>query len=420
MRVTNVGDIDIENVVPFGAPIVNPPSAVLSSEIVSAPSIDLLKQTESGFFTWHYKVTGTVGNKVSFTNNASGTIMSTYTVESNNDSDKIILREDEGGSGEEIVIKDELFGKPDIFMIFPNAMGDNEIDRPLWGVMVVNPTDQLMNISKVVITTLSPRATSSDKIFVDNCHNKSDNTQPVTVAPTTDMWTCPESNQLMWRDISNPVIVQPRSVHPFLVRIGTDNLGSSMPDAGNILIQSLVFTTLGQFGKAGYGSTMHSSEVALPNVFLSRTTESVSSANMLGNITGILEGTSVVFNATLADMGDDATYGINAGTKLIINIPKDWTFNSISSYNGFNTPTTQTFPDGSTQIVGELSSSIDAHNEARTIKFYATAPSVSTAKMYIMYILADGTATGDSPSGVFSVGPIAETVLQVCPTTGCP
>jgi len=39
--------------------------------------------------------------------------------------------------------------------------------------------------------------------------------------------------------------------------------------------------------------------------------------------------------------------------------------------------------------------------------------------MYVMHILADGTATGDSTSGVFTVGPIAETVLQVCPTTGC-
>jgi len=37
------------------------------------------------------------------------------------------------GEGEEIVIKDELFGKPQIFMMIPNAVGDedtNEIDRP--------------------------------------------------------------------------------------------------------------------------------------------------------------------------------------------------------------------------------------------------------------------------------------------------
>ncbi len=80
-----------------------------------------------------------------------------------------------------------------------------------------------------------------------------------------------------------------------------------------------------------------------------------------------------------------------------------------------------TYPHGSTQIVGTQKSGIDERDEAKKIKFYATAPAdVTNAKMYVMYILADGTATGDSPSGVFTVGPIAETVLQVCPTTGCP
>ena len=228
----------------------------------------------------------------------------------------------------------------------------------------------------------------------------------------------------MWRDLSDPVVVQPRSVHPFLVRIGADNFGSSTPDAINILIQPLVFTELGQFGKAGYGSTMHSKNAAMPNVFLSKVSSpgtAANSANMLGNITRITEGSTVVFNATLVDMGNDITYGINAGTKLIINLPKEWTFSHVASSVGFNMLPVQTFADGSTQIVGELTLDIKQQSQARIIKFYATAPAdVTNAKMYVMYILADGTATGDSPSGVFTVGPIAETVLQVCPTTGCP
>ena len=108
MRVTNVGDIDIENVTPFGSPVVNPPSAVIASELVSAPSIDLLKQAESGFFTWHYQVTGSVNNKVEFTNNATGTVLGSFIVESNNDSDKIILRDDEGGTGDLIILTQDL------------------------------------------------------------------------------------------------------------------------------------------------------------------------------------------------------------------------------------------------------------------------------------------------------------------------
>jgi len=134
---------------------------------------------------------------------------------------------------------------------------------------------------------------------------------------------------------------------------------------------------------------------------------------------GIVEGTTVTFNATLADMSSTDTYGINSGTQLIINVPKEWTFNNIVSYNGFTAPSVITYPDDSTQIVGDLIDSIDEHNEAKTITFTATAPSLSKAKMYVMHILASGTSSGDNHSN-FTVGPIAESVLQVCPTSGCP
>ena len=61
-------------------------------------------------------------------------------------------------------------------------------------------------------------------------------------------------------------------------------------------------------------------------------------------------------------------------------------------------------------------------DDARTIQFDATAPSVSSAKMYIMYILADGTATGLPAFGPgnYALGPLSESVLQVCPSSGCP
>ena len=422
MYVTNTGSTLVTDVTPDNdPPISDNPTWISNSQLVSPSSIDL-EPSQSGIFVWQTKLStsGTVNNKLMFTDSVSGIESATgNTVQSNVDSDKITLQL---GGGGEIIVSDELFGRPQIFMIFPNAVGDDEFDRPLWGVLVANPTDQPMSVSKVVIMAISPRATSSDKIFVDNCHEKTDVTKPVAVAPTTDRWSCPESNQLMWRDLSDPVVVQPRSVHPFLVRIGADNFGSSTPDAINILIQPLVFTELGQFGKAGYGSTMHSKNAAMPNVFLSKVSSpgtAANSANMLGNITRITESSIVVFNATLVDMGNDVTYGINAGTKLIINLPKEWTFSHVASSVGFNMLPVQTFADGSTQIVGELTLDINQQSQARIIKFYATAPAVTNTKMYVMYILADGTATGDSLSGLFTVGPIAETVLQVCPTTGC-
>jgi len=37
----------------------------------------------------------------------------------------------------------------------------------------------------------------------------------------------------------------------------------------------------------------------------------------------------------------------------------------------------------------------------------------------VMYILADGEADGTLAND-YTIGPLAETVLQVCPTSGCP
>jgi hypothetical protein len=283
-----------------------------------------------------------------------------------------------------------------------------------------------MFVNKVVIMAFVPRANSQDDVFAKNCESISNGgpEKPVTISPTPDNWSCPESNQLMWRDLDNPIEVAPRSVFPFLVGIGSGNMAGTLDDAQNILVQPVVFTTLGQYGKSGYGTTMHTDDVALPNVFLARAPASVASSNVMSELTGIIEGSTVTFNATLADMSSDDDYGINADTSLIINIPKEWTFNNIVSSTGFNLSPVVTYPDGSTQIVGFLTSSIDNHSEAKTIQFTATAPSVPKAKMYVMHILANGIATGNVGAGTgigtFAVGPIAETVLQVCPTSGCP
>ncbi len=185
----------------------------------------------------------------------------------------------------------------------------------------------------------------------------------------------------------------------------------------NVILQPIVCSTLGQFAKAGYGSTQHSDEVALPNVYLTTVPESTSPSDIVTSMNGIVSGSTITLSASIADMDSDTTYGINAGSRLIINIPREWTYNNIVSSNGFDPPVVETFPDGSVQIRGALSTFLNGG--AKTIKFSITAPEVTDPKMYIMYILADGTATGDGAND-FTVGPIAETVLQVCPPGGCP
>ncbi|MGV7225331.1 MAG: hypothetical protein ACQ9CV_00225 [Nitrosopumilus sp.] len=424
MIVTNTAKQSISNIEPEMQPL-GGTAFVIDSTSHTPPSVNL-KSGESVMFSWDYQVDGVSGDDMVFSAIAKGDLVGTDDVISNIVSDSIRLREaGEGGGGGEIVISNELFGKPQIYMVVPNALGDedrNEIDRPIWGVNIANPTDQPIFVNKVVIIAIAPRATATDAIFVAGCETGNNTPEKaVTISPTPDKWTCPESNQLMWRDTINPQRIEPRSVFPFLVEVGSGNMGSALPDAQNILIQPLVFTTLGQFGKSGgYGSTMHSSNVAMPNVFLTRDVQSINSTDIMSELRGIQEGTTVKFNATIADMSSESDYGILANTDLIINIPKEWTFNSIVSHVGFDVPTVVTYPDGSTQISGNLNQSIDDHTEAKTIQFTATAPFVPKTKMYVMHILANGLASGAGGAGTFTVGPIAENVLQVCPTSGCP
>jgi len=304
MIVTNTGDIPITNVQPNTLSSSTSGSGTITTSSPVPSGVGTLTGGASVMFTWDSQVTGASGDVLSFSSYATGDSVPN----SNTASDTGLLREAGEGGGEEVIIKDELFGKPQIFLLMPNAMGDDNgsnLDRAVWGVNVANPTDQPMYVSKVVIIAISPRATSSDKMFIEECEKASLDTQSngvETISPTPDNWSCPESNQLMWKDVANPQRVEPRSVFPFLAKITGSDMGGSIDDAQNVLIQPIVFTTLGQFGKAGYGTTMHSKEIALPNVFLATTPNSVSSSHILGEMRGIVEGTTVTFNATLADM----------------------------------------------------------------------------------------------------------------------
>ncbi len=433
LRITNVGPTDVTDIAPdqdFDPNGIEAGKVAWLSvpEFISQSPVDL-KPSESTIFSWQSTLTniGTFNQKIKFSNSVSGIESSTgFAVNSNTASDKLTVRDPAGagGSGEELIIKHELFGKPQIFMIFPNPVG-KDVDaqsRGLWGVMVANPTDQPMVVSKVVIAATSPRASSDDKIFSPSCVTDGLPFEPVAITPFTATadWFCPKSNQLVWKNIVTPIVVQPRSVHPFLVKIGSMSIDSGDGTLGNILINAIVFTDLGQFGKAGYASTMQKLDIAIPNVFLSKVDNQLTAANagnMMGNITRIPSGTPVVFNATIVDMSFDDVHGIKAGSKLIINIPREWTFSHIAESTDFTMQPVQIYPDGSTQIVGVLDVGIDDPNDARIIKFYATAPAVTDTKMYIMQILAHGTATGDD-SKVYDIGPLSEAVLQVCPSSG--
>ncbi len=407
LHVTNTGDLDLTNVTPSGFPIVEPSFPVVASALVS-PSTVNLGPMETAFFTWQYKLAGTVGTKMKFSNNVTGVDDNNLTVKSNTAYDYVTIRQDEGGGGDLIVLKEDLFSKPEIFLIAPAPFGDDN-DEGLWGVNVVNPTDQIMNVSKVVISAISPGANNNDELFSLGC--------PTTnIEPSgTNYWSCIKENQVTWKSLSNPISIPKFSVQPFLVKMEPGSISASMPDLESMLVQATVVTTSGQFGKAGYDSSMRNDEDAIVNVFLSDTPELIGNPNILGAVTGITSNQVVTFNPTIADFDNESTDYIKQGSRLIINVPREWTSVAVLSHNGFNTPTVQTFTDGSTQIVGDLINNLNGvSNLGKTIQFSAVAPNVTSTKMYLMYILADGETGND-----FTIGPLSETVLQVCPISGC-
>jgi len=104
---------------------------------------------------------------------------------------------------------------------------------------------------------------------------------------------------------------------------------------------------------------------------------------------------------------------------LIINIPKDFKFLGIDSNVGFSIPAGYpvTFPDNSVQIKADLIGQLD--NEERYVQFTAKAPTITNTTMYVMHIL--GTGASDKAFPKLSIGPLAETVIQVCGSvSGCP
>lgn len=395
--VTNTGTTKLLNVTSMIS--VNPSSVVVSASPALQPMSDL-EPSESAIFAWKYNLMGTIGTSVQFTTYAQGIDEGTNAiVKSENETSTANLRDNNGlGS----ILTQTLLSKPEIFMVIPSPFGDSG-QRGLWGVNVVNPTSQPIYVSKVVINAITPRAQSNDLIFDTNV------CAPQAVSPTPSSWSCPASNQLVWKNTINPQRIEPKSVFPFLAKVTPGSLANSQADLETIVMQTNVFTTLGQFGKAGYGASMKNTGASIPNVYLSNAIESVSSANILSNMTNIKAGSTVKFNATIADFDTNPANVISSGSRMIINIPKGWTNVTILSSNGFSSPTYQSFADTSSQIMGVLSGDIDGSVvTARTIQFTAKAPPIPDTQMYVMYILADGDVNNSFP-----IGPLAEIVLQV-------
>jgi hypothetical protein len=175
-----------------------------------------------------------------------------------------------------------------------------------------------------------------------------------------------------------------------------------------------VFTDFGQFTKAGYAVGIDNGNHPLVNVYMTNTTntsQAVNNARMLGHKINITSGSYVRLNLTIADLDSSTTSYIKSGSNLTINIPQGFSKVNVTSYSGFSLPVKRNFYDGSTQVTAALNEHVgNIPTEAKIIQIEAFAPSVTSKKIYIMYVLADGETQNN-----FSVGPVGEIVLQVIP-----
>ena len=407
LMITNTGEFDVKevrantefDVIPNQCR--DPPNMIFGGPSDLAPS-------QSTMFFWDCILDPPLLNTITFIGNATGKL-SGVDVDSNDASDSVVVR-DFTSAGGELILEQELLNRPEIFLVIPSPFGDDDDgDLGLWGVNVVNPTPFAMNVSKVTISGITPRPQLQDKFF-----DHSPTCAIAPVPPTPASWTCPVQNQLMWQDINNPIIIPPSSVFPFLVRAEPGELAGSVDVIETVLIQANVFTTLGQFAKTGYGSSFDDGDSAIANVFLSSVKDSTAVANIMINQTGLLAQVPVTFYATIADYDDEAIYDIESGSRIIINVPRDWSAVSYPADPDFVISDT-TFL-GQTQIVGVLN--VDIVSGGKSLEFTATPPCIENPTMYVMYILGDGTV---AESGVtqMAIGPLAEIILQVVPNPPC-
>ena len=419
MHVENIGNTKLLNVAPaFDVPNISPP---LDPPIPSTPIPVDLDPGESVFFTWQYTVKGAglaVGNKVTFDNYADAIIegMPATVVKSNNVQESIKLLEPD--LIEVIVLEQDLFAQPEVFMVIPAPMGTSPGDKGLWGANIVNPTPALMSVSRLTITLLSPRMNNADLMF-NPTSSSSARCDPVAVGITnTADWRCQTQNQLTWTNLNNPIIIPPFSATQFTAMVHADRLASSGVEVPAVIVVGDVFTSLGEFSKAGYSTSFDDGGTAIVNTYLSSVQWSTLPNNIFTTYPDIPSNSLVTLYATLTDF-DLGSSVIESGATFVVNIPKDWIIeNPVTDIDGlgdFSTVYT-TWADGSSQIVGTLLADYDGtghgvNNEGLSIKFTVRAPTVTNERMYVMYLLAEG----EIDAGDFTMGPLTEAVLKVIP-----
>jgi len=454
--VTNNGEVTLTNVRPLMG---NPTTGSLCNDMwqpfPTAPAIQIddvnpcdldsptpvvLVAGQSALFKWDGTILGDVDDEVLFCNQARGVDPTFVDINSAVVCDDLIVIDPNDcgspdcGPGDESPLDDRFITRPELFLTIPSPFGTwgdppgpTPISRAVWGANVVNPTDTTMLIHKITITAYAPTANSNIVIIKPGGSNDLEcNPQdispgngiiPGTQAQEAGFWSCPGENTIMWRNFANPVVLPPQSVFPFIVALEASDVGAD--NIESVLVDSTVFTTSGAFGKGNYQTTWYEDGM-YANLFFHEDINSV-------DITGIHTNSTVQsnnlekFRINLAELdNDDATF-MNAGVKIVVNVPR--AFSEVAVVDGettgilITTPTDEpsivVHPDGTTQIIATTTDPIgDVENnqEVITLTFEARAPIVTSEKLMVMYSLAVGEGSGGS-----TIGALTEFIIVVVP-----
>ena len=454
MFVSNTADVAITDVQPtkgFSSPFcddlwIQDDSAATETLFVEdvdpcvvSPSTPItLDPHATTLFKWDGTILGDVGSVFTFCSDVSGMHPEDGFITGGGlscDSLTIIDPNDCNGcglvdGGETIILLDDLLNRPSVFLTIPSPFGDTTAEKGIWGINVANPTNTVIEVPRVVLTAFIPGANDNMIMFDIGGTCGATSVGSASVPAVSQNWACDQTNVVVWQNYALPIVLQPYTVQSFLAKINPGSSGNTEGDSSSLVITSNVFSTFGTFGKSGYQSTMLGGSTQKPgliaNVYLSPDVNGFADNKIETTRMNIAENSTQNFNIVLTDFDQDDTHAIGINTKLIINVPRDWTNVGLDSCVGFedvgtasvcdgpNEPVITLHDDGSYQIIGttmELIGKIDDAVDSRTISFHADAPDVNTERMYVMYVLASGLTDVDNAP----IGPLSEIILHVLP-----
>ena len=399
------------NVQPNGDPSVDPEEAVsLGYPFVTTANITRLDPNESTTFMWEPEFVGGVGSRLDFLVRVKAQVEGCTTSSYIFNEDSTIVKIVPG-------VRRQILASPETFISFPNPFGDSSsTETGYFSIVVQNPTDHAFIVNQVSIQLINP--------------NNEDLVGSVTgVTPATG-WTPTGTNLIFWTNTASPVLVKANDIEEWIVSVEPTNPSSDAP------VNSIIYNTyssFGQFGKGPFTTGVSADNTAIVNTYAKT---SFSGTTPLFAIKDVPSGTvGYRLNFTIDNRGNAVNAAdslVTAGAFMLINVPPgirdlinvtdgggdgEVLVEEDGLSVGLQIKPILEFDDGSVLIPIRISTDL-AELTSRTYSVRMTMPSISVPAFYTFTIVANGT-TGTGAV----IGPAAEVVIQVCPTSGtdlCP